>query len=142
MRTTNKQNLVRTALAMGTVLLTLAAVFLLQIDAFGQEATSRFEEIFPTGTAEVVLSNVDALYGALIVLGGYLSKWIPGINLIDKGVYRVLAFAILVGVIFWKFSGKDALDLGVTYAITTSLYEVIFKLIGSSPKPDPVKTAV
>tara|TARA_R110000787_G_scaffold97665_4_gene201308 strand:+ start:6506 stop:6868 length:363 start_codon:yes stop_codon:yes gene_type:complete len=84
---------------------------------------------------ESLFSNVDPIYGALVILGGYVSAFIPGLKKINSGVYRVLAFALVTGIGFFSF-GADVFSLSVTYFFSTSLYEVVLKsLVAKSPKP-------
>lgn len=83
---------------------------------------------------ESLFGSMEILYGAIIVIGGYLSAFIPGLREIDSGVYRVLAWALMTGIGFAVF-GSSILSLAVTYAISTSLYEVIFKLLRPSLSP-------
>jgi hypothetical protein len=79
------------------------------------------------------------IYTLLITIGGYLSYLIPGIKEIDNATYRVLTFAVLV------IAGGAVLGLGdiwqgaISYLLSTSLYEVILKMIIKSPKPDAGK---
>lgn len=81
----------------------------------------------------------SALYSFLIVIGGWITPYFPGLNNIDSGVYRILVFAILV------ISGGLLLGLGnvwqgaFAYFFSTSLYEVVIKLFVKSPKPSEVK---
>lgn len=98
------------------------------IASFNLNAQGMFEDI------SEVFNGAEVLYGALVVIGGYLSAFIPGLNTIDKGVYRVLAWAILTGIGFALF-GMPILTIAVTYAVSTSLYEVVFRLFKRSPNP-------
>ena len=80
----------------------------------------------------------SAVMTFIIMLGGWLSAFIPGLNAIDKGVYRVLTWAILVvgGASVLGFA--DVWQGALVYFFSTSLYEVVFKLFAPSPKPDPL----
>lgn len=73
-------------------------------------------------------NGIEWVYGFFIIVSGYLSTFIPGINKIDKAVYRVLALAIVIGVGFYFGVGSSLFNLVVTYAISTSFYETILKL--------------
>lgn len=77
--------------------------------------------------------GIEWVYGFFIIVSGYLSTFIPGINKIDKGVYRVLAMAIVIGVGFYFGAGASLFNLIVTYAISTSFYETVLKLFRKSP---------
>ena len=78
--------------------------------------------------------SLDQVYSVVVVIGGYLSSKIPGLNQISNATYRVLAFAILTGAGFWYF-GADIISLAINYFFATSMYELILKPAGAkSPK--------
>jgi hypothetical protein len=116
-------------------LLTVVAM-IAAVAAFGQ--TDSITTTFPTpdsSTAGEFLAGwVELLYGALVVIGGYLSSFIPGLNKIDKTVYRVAAFALAVGALFVSFTPMSAFSTVVTYAMSTSIYELILKLFKKTPQ--------
>lgn len=75
---------------------------------------------------------VEPLYGALVILFGYLSAYIPGVKNWSP-FYRVAAFALaaglgshLFGVSFWKIASS--------YFLSSGLYAVILKNIFPSKK--------
>lgn len=80
-----------------------------------------------------------AIYTFLITVGGYVSAFIPGLNKIDSGVYRVLVWAILV------IAGGAIIGFGnvwmgaISYFFSTSLYEIVLKWLVRSPKPSETK---
>lgn len=86
-------------------------------------------------TPQGVIGGTEILYGAIVVLGGYLSRWIPFLKNITNGTYRVLAFAVAVGVGFALF-GADILSLALSYAASTSIYEVILRMIIKNRNPN------
>lgn len=88
-----------------------------------------------TTSPDTLIGSIDWLYGALVVIGGYLSAFIPFFKKITNGTYRVLAWAVLVGVGFVMFGFGDVINLAITYAMSTSLYEVILKWFAKSPSP-------
>lgn len=106
----------------------LIFVLMLPLAMFGQEEV-------PT-TPDELFGGLEALYGALVIIVGYLSAFIPGLKKIPKGVYRVLAFAIISGAAFVYFGWSNAIGIIFTYAISTSIYEVILKLFAKSPPPE------
>ena len=115
-------------------LLTMVA-FVLAIAAFGQ--TDSLEVIIPkpdSTPGDFLAGWVEVLYGALVVIGGYLSSFIPGLNKIDKTVYRVAAFALAVGALFVAFTPMSAFSAVVAYAMSTSIYELILKLFKKTPQ--------
>lgn len=80
--------------------------------------------------------GIGPIISALIVVGGYLSKWIPGLNAIKDATYRVLAFAILIGAGFLYF-GADIWQVAISYFMSTSMYELVLaQIFGKSPKVD------
>lgn len=87
-------------------------------------------------TVESWFGSIEMIYGIVVLVGGYLSSFIPFLNKIESGTYRVFTFALVVGLGFVWF-GSDIISLAVTYAASTSLYEVIFKLFKKSPDPKP-----
>jgi hypothetical protein len=75
------------------------------------------------------MQGIEWVYGFFIIVSGYLSTFIPGVKKIDKGVYRVLALAIVIGAGFYFGAGTSLINLVLTYTFTTSFYEVALKLI-------------
>lgn len=69
----------------------------------------------------------EALYGAIIIITGFLSNLIPGINKINKGVWRVAALALVSGVMFVMFTPMTAIQAIISYAMSTSFYELVLK---------------
>lgn len=86
-----------------------------------------------------LISLETAIYTFLITVGGYASAFIPGLNKIDSGVYRVLVWAILV------IAGGAIIGFGnvwmgaISYFFSTSLYEIVLKWLVRSPKPSETK---
>jgi len=84
-----------------------------------------------------LLGVESAIFAFLIVLGGWITPFIPWLKNIDSGVYRILTWAILV------IAGGVIIGFGnvwqgaIAYFFSTSLYEVIIRLIVKSPKPTP-----
>lgn len=86
-------------------------------------------------TPETIFDQaVEPLYGGLVIMFGYLSAFIPGINRFTPFV-RVLAFALVAGLAFFLF-GKEAglWKIAFTYFISSGLYDIILKKIIPSPK--------
>lgn len=67
------------------------------------------------------------IMSALVIVFGYLSKWIPWVQVQDTTL-RVLTFAILLAA-GWFYVGGDIIDVAISYATATSLYEVALKKI-------------
>ena len=77
---------------------------------------------------------VEYVYGVVIIIGGYLSAFIPGLKNINAGVYRVLTWAVLTGS-GAIYLGSDVWGVAITYFMATGLYNVVLKLIIRSPQP-------
>lgn len=78
--------------------------------------------------------KIEAIYGALIILGGYVSRFFPVVGNWNP-IFRVLAWAVVSGALFTVLTPMEAAGAAITYAISTSLYEVIFKWIKKTPEP-------
>lgn len=89
---------------------------------------------FDFSNPESLFSGVDALYSAFVVIGGYASRFIPFLNRITNGTYRVLAWAVVCGIGFYVFGGAKIVNLAISYAMSTSLYEVVLKWFNKKPK--------
>ena len=95
-----------------------------------------------TSSPQALFGSIEALYAAVIVIGGYLAPYIPFIKKIETGVYRVLVWAVITGLGFYLFGGGEVLTLSITYAISTSLYEVVLKWFRpSDPDAEPSEVA-
>jgi len=88
-----------------------------------------------TTTAETLINSAPYIFGILVTVGGYLSPYIPLLNQIESGTYRVLALAIVMIIGFVLFGFSDVLPLVLAYASSTSIYEVFLKLIFKTSKP-------
>lgn len=80
------------------------------------------------------LDRVEWVYGIIVVIGGYLSAFIPGLKNITVGVYRVLTWALITGA-GAVMLGSSIWGVAITYFISTGLYDIVLKLILKSPKP-------
>ena len=87
---------------------------------------------------EDLLSLETAIYTAVITLGGYISAFIPGINAIENGTWRVLVFAIIVITASVMFGIGNVWLGAISYFFSTSLYETVLKWFVRSPKPSEV----
>lgn len=73
--------------------------------------------------------GIEWVYGFLIIITGYLSTYIPFFKTINRGVYRILAVAAVLGAGFYFGAGVNLINLFITYTVSTSFYEVILKLL-------------
>lgn len=112
---------------------------------FGLDAQSIVSPAVSDGldlsSLEVLFSNDDILFGALVVLGGYLSSFIPGLKSIDDTAYRVAAWALLTGVGFFLY-GAEVTGLAFSYLISNGLYTYIFRLFKKTPSVTEADAAV
>ncbi len=109
----------------------LALLIITVTSAYGQDLS------IDISTPQKLFEHIDPLYSGLVILGGYASAFIPGLNKINDGTIRVLAFAIVTAAGFIMF--KDNVTVGtlaVSYAVSTSLYEVVLKWFRKSDKPE------
>lgn len=110
--------------------------------AFWSAATVVMAQVDSTSYASNTgfANAVEWLYGGLIIIAGYISPFIPGINKISNTIYRVLALAIIIGIGFKFVAGTSILSLVLTYTFSTSFYEVILKLFSKTKSVTPTTT--
>lgn len=85
-------------------------------------------------TPETIFNSfVDPLYSAIIILAGYLSAYIPGLNKIKNTYIRVLAVALVSGLGFFLWKGSFT-KIVISYFFSSGLYEIILKNIFKTPK--------
>lgn len=108
-------------------IMTLAIILCGVVGAFAQNPGDALEAIKGAQSWQELFSLSDMLYGALIILGGWITPLIPGIKAIPKKVYQVLALAIILGAVFIKFGSTTLISGPVIYAIVTSVYEIFLK---------------
>lgn len=115
-------------------------LFMLIAAEYGFGQGTGLEEI-DISTPTALFGNIEALYGVLVIVGGYLSAFIPGLKKIDDGAIRVFTWALITGIGFALFSGTEVLNLSITYAVSTSLYEIILRWFRKSPAPETATKA-
>lgn len=98
--------------------LTLAFVVIAAVRISAQDVIE-FPDINTITPSNIFEVTFQPLYSALIVLFGYLSAYIPGVNKV-KPYLRVLTFGALAGLGFHLF-GASIWKVGVTYLLTTGL---------------------
>ncbi len=103
--------------------------------------TGLYAETLDTTSPDALINSAPYIFGILVTIGGYLSAYIPFLNKIDSGTYRVLALAIVAGIAFVMFGFSDVIPLLLAYASSTSIYEVILKLFFKSEKTEAAKLA-
>jgi len=105
---------------------------LFTVIGFGQEIVLP-PIIGPDSPLTDLLSWTDLLYGAIVILMGYVSQYIPGINKIPKTVYRVLAIGLIVGAMFLLMGKSNAFGLLFAFLSATNFYELLLKFIKKTP---------
>lgn len=75
---------------------------------------------------------IEPVYGALVIIFGYLSYAIPGVKKVAP-FWRVLAFALVSGLGFFLF-GAPFWKIAVTYFVASGLYDIFLKKIFKTPK--------
>ena len=111
-------------------LLALASMFIFASQVLCQDVS--FPDISTITPQNLFQSTVEPLFGLLVILFGYLSAYIPGVNKWQP-FYRVAAFALAVGLGFHLF-GASVWKLAFTYFMSSGLYAVILQNILKSPK--------
>jgi len=77
---------------------------------------------------------VEAIYGAIVLIVGWLSHLIPGVNKIPSKAWRIAAIAIVGAGIFVIAGFSSGIPLFISYLIATKVYELFIK--SSLPTPD------
>lgn len=109
----------------------LALLFIFAVKMGLGAQTPEFPDVSTLTPETLFTQTIDPLYGLLVLLSGYLSAFIPGVNRL-KPFYRVAAFALATGLGFFLF-GAGTWKLALTYFLTSGLYVVVFKNIFPSP---------
>lgn len=79
-----------------------------------------------------------AVLTLLMIVLGYLSKFIPILNKINSNTYRVLTTGVIIVIGLAMFGPSGSMWKGIiAYLISTSTYEVLLKWIFKTPKPEP-----
>ncbi len=89
----------------------------------------------PEATNEWLVGTVEAIFGALVIISGYLQGLIPGLNKVGNTPWRILAIAIALIILFVSFGWAQVVPLVITYLGSTNVYALIFKLFKKTPKP-------
>lgn len=80
------------------------------------------------------------LMAGLMVVIGYLGKFIPGLNKIKDTQLRLIVFVVLLGTGYTIYGGQ-IWEVAIAYLGATQAYDKFFKtFIGGSPKNDGTVT--
>ncbi len=78
-----------------------------------------FPEINTLTPENIFQVTIEPVYSMLVVLFGYISAFIPGLNRL-KPYGRVAAFGLVLGLAFYLF-GASVWKIALTFLITTGL---------------------
>ena len=87
----------------------------------------------PEDGVDKYLPWVDLLYGAFVLIGGWLSAFIPGFRNIPDKAWRIAAIALVGAGIFLIGGWSNGLSLIFAYLIATKVYELFVKRIAPTP---------
>ncbi len=123
-----------------TVLLVLAAFFAsTTVALMAQTASDTLvppPQITPDMPVEVLVDYSVALYSALVVLLGYLSAYIPGLNKVAGVQLRVLVVAAVTGLIFATLGFANGWQLVIGYIGATLGYDKFLGALFPTPKTE------
>lgn len=114
-------------------LLSFAAFCFLSIAAVSLFAQGEVElpvPIEPGVTVGVLLDWYNALYGALVVLVGYLVPFIPGAAKLGKKVFAIAAAGLVLLVVFVTLGLADGFGLALTFLAASGVYDYLLKPAG------------
>lgn len=94
----------------------------------------------PDDGVDFYLPWVEAIYGAFVIIAGWLSALIPGVNKIPDKAWRIVAIAIVGAAIFVIAGWAKGISLLFAYLIATKVYELFVKPV--SPTPDTPQDVV
>ena len=75
----------------------------------------------------------EALYGALVIVLGYLTAYIPGINKIPSVAWRLVAVGMIIGGIFLAL-GANGFGLVLQFLLSGKFYDLVLIHLGKTPK--------
>ncbi len=110
----------------------LATLFIFSATVLGAQ-TPEFPPIATLTPESLFDATVEPLYGVLVIVFGYISAFIPGVNRFSPFI-RVIAFALAAGLGIFLFGGASVWKLALTYFFSTGLYITLFKNLLPSPK--------
>lgn len=116
-------------------LLLLAGILITATWISGQ--TPEFPPIATLTPETLFETSVEPLYTGLLIIFGYLSAYIPGVNRFSPFI-RVLAFGLVTGLGIFLFGGGSVWKLAFSYFLSSGLYITFFKNILPSPKAKPL----
>ncbi|RME64359.1 MAG: hypothetical protein D6790_03350 [Caldilineae bacterium] len=123
-----------------TVLLVLAAFFAsTTVALLAQTASDTLlppPNITPDMPVEVLVDYSVALYTALVVLLGYLSAYIPGLNKVAGVQLRVLVVAAVTALIFITLGFAKGWQLVLAYLTAALGYDKLLSPFFKTPKTE------
>lgn len=117
---------------LGVLVLVLISVVI--ISAQPESPQEVVDAIKNSETFQDLIGLENAIMSLLIILGGYLSPFLPWVRNLPNATYRVLAVAIVIVAGFVVF-GTSVWSGAITYFFSTSVYEVFLKRVVPTKKP-------
>jgi uncharacterized BrkB/YihY/UPF0761 family membrane protein len=107
------------------VLASLVTVVVVPVAAQGTEFPPL---IGPESPLTDLLAWTDLVYSAIVILLGYVSNYIPGLNKMAPA-WRVVSIGLIVAAMFVLMGSSNAFSLLFSYLAATNFYELILKFI-------------
>jgi len=83
----------------------------------------------------VLLDWYNALYGALVVITGYLVPFIPGAAKLGKKVFAIAAAGLVLLIVFVTLGLADGFGLALTFLAASGVYDYLLKPAGLKSPP-------
>ena len=77
----------------------------------------------------------EVLYGAIVILLGFVHNWIPVLTTVTEKWVRVALAGLIVGVIFFAYGFADGLSLVFTFLSAVGIYDIFLKRTGLKSPP-------
>lgn len=107
---------------------------------FSQDSIPLPDPMGPASTVNDFLNLYNGIYGAVVILLGYLHNWIPGFKYIKTKWLRIILIAAVTGVIFVALGWTNGISTAFVFFQAVGLYEIIFKkVVPSQPVTSPKK---
>lgn len=81
------------------------------------------------------LNWYNALYGAIVILMGFLHNWIPVLTAVSEKWVRVALAGVIVAIIFLLNGVGDGLSLAFTFLSAVGIYDIFLKRAGLKSPP-------
>ena len=109
----------------GFMLMAIAAAFGQVVDTTGLADNPVFDE----PRLDTLLNAYNILYGALVIIWGYVGKAFNLQSKVSNFVFVVLAGGVVIGGAFIAFGFAKAFPLILTFLSAIGIYDILFKSI-------------